>query len=215
MSERRRQLVMAVTASFLLINTLVAQQNVGGSGQANPAAATSEQAPYDLTNWLEIVAAVQGAGGLDQYRTHSPEAYAGAKLGLPFSLWRKYPPEKLSTFTLDVGYDRVQAKNGFATEISTMVPVFRFPGPQRDESKNYVRIYAEPGVGYRAGGGPFGGYASAKVMIALFSDRRLDFDKVSPYIEFQHRFPFSSPLQGDNRIAFGLMIALCNTCGLD
>lgn len=198
---------------FLIISmTLV---NASSYAQTNQPIGTSQQAPYDLSSWLEIVAAAQGAGGIDAYSTHSPEAYVGTKLGIPFSLWCKNPPEKLTTVTLDFGYDRMQGKNGFSTEVSGLVPVFRFPGPQRDESKNYIRIYAEPGVGYRAGDGPFGGYASAKVMVALLSDRRLDFQKVSPYLEFQHRFPFSSPLQGDNRIAFGLMVALCNTCGLD
>ena len=94
-----------------------------------------------------------------------------------------------------------------------MLPVFRFPKPQRDEAKNYVRVYAEPGLGYRSAG--FGGYSSAKLMIALFSDSRLDLRRASPYVELQRRFPFNSPLQGDNRVVFGLVVALCNHCGLD
>lgn len=97
-----------------------------------------------------------------------------------------------------------------------MLPVFRFPGPQKDKAKNYLRVYAEPGAGYRTGGF-LGGYASAKVMMVLFSDERLTSlqTKWSPYVEVQRRFPFGSPLQGDNRVAVGIMFAICKDCGLD
>ena len=71
-------------------------------------------------------------------------------------------------------------------------------------------------LGYRTGG-ILGGYASAKVMMVLFSDQRLTSmqTKWSPYIEVQRRFPFGSPLQGDNRVAVGIMFAICKDCGLD
>jgi len=64
---------------------------------------------------------------------------------------------------VDLGYDRIQGRNGFSTEISGMAPVLRWPGPQKDESKNFFRVYAEPGFGHRWGGGTFGGHLSGKV----------------------------------------------------
>ena len=75
----------------------------------------------------------------------------------------------------------------------------------------------EPGVGYRAGKGHFGGYGSAKVMIAVLSDARLTRSDAapSPFLEIQRRLPFGSPLRGDTRITIGLMFAVCNHCGFD
>jgi hypothetical protein len=94
-----------------------------------------------------------------------------------------------------------------------MLPLFRVPRPLEDKNKKYLKVYAEPGLGYRAGGGAFGGYTSAKVMLALFSDER--WGKPMPYIEVQRRFPFDSPMQGDTRVAIGVMIAMCRHCGAD
>jgi hypothetical protein len=96
-----------------------------------------------------------------------------------------------------------------------MLPLFRYPGPSKDDSKNFIRVYAEPGLGYRAGGGPFGQYSSAKVMVVLFSNKRLGLDNGSPYVEFQRRFSFNSPLHGDNRVTVGIMVALCSSCGVE
>jgi hypothetical protein len=98
-----------------------------------------------------------------------------------------------------------------------MLPITRFPRPQADEGRNYVRIYAEPGYGYRNGKPGFGGYGSAKVMIALLSDSRLTRSDAapSPFLEVQRRLPFGSPLRGDTRIMFGIMVAACNHCSLD
>jgi hypothetical protein len=158
----------------------------------------------------------EGGGGWSTTPGFSPTAYAGVKLGLPVKLTPGTPPKTLYTFTLDLGYDRMASHSGFSTEISAMLPVFRFPGPQKDKTKKYLRIYAEPGAGYRSGG-MLGGYASAKIMMVLFSDLRLTSTatKWSPYVEVQRRFPFSSPLQGDNRAAVGIMFAICKHCGLD
>jgi hypothetical protein len=50
-------------------------------------------------------------------------------------------------------------------------------------------------------------------MLALFSDER--WGKPMPYIEVQRRFPFDSPMQGDTRVAIGVMIAMCRHCGAD
>ncbi len=176
----------------------------------------SNKPPEDLSNWLGFLTAAEASGGWSTTPVLSPTAYGGVKLGLPVKLTPGNPPKTLYTFTLDLGYDRMASRNGFSTEVSAMLPVYRFPGPQKDKTKNYLRIYAEPGAGYRAGG-LLGGYGSAKVMMVLFSDQRLTSleTKWSPYVEVQRRFPFSSPLQGDNRVAIGIMLAICKHCGWD
>ena len=114
---------------------------------------------------------------------------------------------------MDLQYDRLNAKNGFSVEGSGVIPLFRAPRYQPKNDRLFFRLYAEPGLGYRAGDGPFGQYASAK-MLVLIGDKWVN-GGVSPYLEFQRRFPFNSPLSGDNRIAFGFMWALCEHCGLD
>jgi hypothetical protein len=142
-------------------------------------------------------------------------AYGGIKIGGAVS--SHYPPNGNGrTVALDLGYDRVASHNGFATELSAMLPVFRAPGPRTDPNKNYLRAYFKPGVGYHASTG-LGGYASAKVMFVFFSDRRLktEGDNVmSPYVELQRRLPFGEWLEGDTRLTFGVMLAVCNHCGL-
>ena len=181
-------------------------------GQQQGASTAQKNAPYDQSNWLSLLAAAEAGGGWDSGSPRQATALSGVKLGWPGGFYSR-PGGRDVTFTLDLGYDRVRTANGFSAELSPMLPVFRFPKPQRDENKNYLRVYAEPGLGYRSAG--FGGYGSAKVMIAFFSDSRLNFRTPSPYVEFQRRFPFNSPLQGDNRLVFGIMVALCNHCGLD
>src|SRR5579872_1931127 len=186
--------------------------------QANENTNQPEAHPvYDESTFLDLVMAAQGGGGVSANSQHQPAAFAGIKLGMvvDFGPSKQPPKDKYSyTCTLDLAYDRIQGQSGFSTEVSGMLPIVRFPGPQSDRRKNFIRVYAEPGLGYRAGG-DFGGYASAKVMIALFSDKRLNFDDFSPYVEIQHRFPFTAPLRGDSRISIGVMIALCNHCGLE
>jgi hypothetical protein len=141
-------------------------------------------------DFLTMMAAVGGGGGWDS--TNQSNAFAGVKVALLFPL------------SLDLQYDRIQGHSGFSTEGSAVIPLFRVPGFQPFSKKNFVRVYAEPGVGYRAGGAPFGGYSSAKVLALLWiPPRNGDW---SPYIEFQRRFPFESPLQGDNRITIGVMV---------
>lgn len=174
------------------------QGNHETTAKGENTAKKDEPAPYDNSAWLPFLAAAQVGGGWD---SKLPTAHAGIKLGI-------------SPFDLDLQYDRIHGQNGFSTEVSGMLPVFRFPGPMADESRKYVRVYFEPGLGYRAGGGPFGGYSSAKVMVTLFDDEWRN-DEYYPYVEFQRRFPFNSPLQGDNRISIGLMWAICEHCGLD
>jgi hypothetical protein len=141
-----------------------------------------------------MIAAVGTGGGLDS--TGQPTVVAGGKLG--------------GTFTLDLQYDRLQGHNGFSTGGSAVIPLFRVPGPQLDPKKHYIKLYAEPGIGYRAGGGSFGFYSSAQLLVMLISDER--WEKRTPYIEFQHRFPLDSPLQGDNRLSIGILFAICRAC---
>ena len=164
------------------------------------AAKPKAEPQYDPSKWFSLVLGAQGGGGLDH--AHDPTAFAGCKIGS-------------GPLVLDLGYDRIHGSNGFSTELSGMLPIFRIPWKPKNESSQYLRFYAEPGVGYRAGGAPFGGYSSAKVMVALMSDKKLYGDYVLPYIEYQHRFPFNSPLRGDNRIAIGVMVTICGHCGFD
>lgn len=191
--------------------------SLGASGQTSSPPADQRKAPYDTSSWFSLLMAAEAGGGFDGKNPYRPTAYAGAKFGIPgiqFGSFDPAKPDHTHTFTLDVGYEHLRTHRGGSAEISAMLPIFRFPKPQPDETKNFLRIYAEPGLGYSWGRG-LGGYGSAKVMIALLSDSRLDFSKVSPFVEIQHRFPFAAPLQGDTRVAFGFMIALCNHCGLD
>jgi hypothetical protein len=172
--------------------------------------------PTDLSNWLAFVLAAEAGGGIDAGPSGQATAQGGVKLGMPVSFDGAYPSGLLRTCTLDLAYDRVQSRGGFSTELSVMLPIVRFPGPQADETQNYMRIYLEPGLGYRAGG-PSRGYGSAKMMVAFFSDRRLTLSDAPPslFVEIQRRFPFGGSWHGDSRIMVGLMFAACNRCGLD
>jgi len=163
-----------------------------------PDAPKPKDKPEDGSDWLSFVLAGQAGGGFQP--SAGPNAYAGVKIG--------------DSLTLDLGFDRARSSNGFSLELSQMLPVLRYPRPSADRTKNYLRIYAEPGVGYRTG---TGGYASAKMMFALLSDERIEsYAKWSPYVEVQHRFPANGPLSnGDTRISFGLMYAICNHCSWD
>jgi hypothetical protein len=146
------------------------------------------------------MAAAGGGGGWDF--AHHPNAFAGVKIAIELPV------------SLDLQYDRIQGHSGFSTEGSAVIPLFRVPAFRPFAEKKFVKIYGEPGVGYRAGGGTFGGYTSAKVMAVLLKDTWPN-DWLAPYIEYQHRFPIESPPQGDNRVAIGVMLAVCQHCGLD
>lgn len=155
--------------------------------------------PHDWSRGpIGLMGAVGGGGGFDS--NHEPTSFAGVKVGVSFA-------------SLDLQYDRLQAHSGFSTEVSAVIPVFRIPRFRWDKDMKFVRVYAEPGLGYRAGDGPFGGYSSAKVMAVLLTDTWSE-KWVSPYIEFQRRFPFESPLQGDNRLTIGIMHVSCGACEL-
>lgn len=169
----------------------------------------------DLSNFLSLLLAVQAGLGVISHPQTATTEYAGIKIGATIS--SQYPPRGNGrTLTIDLGYDRVASHNGFASELSALLPVFRIPGPQTDQNKNYLRVYFEPGIGYHAGAG-LGGYGSAKIMFAFFSDRRLrtEGDNVmSPFVELQRRLPFGDWRGGDTRVTFGVMLAACNHCGL-
>jgi hypothetical protein len=126
----------------------------------------------------------------------------------------KHPNEDALTLTLDLGYDRLRTRNGVSAEFSVMIPVLRFPNPGTNESKRFVRVYAEPGAGVRVGGGEFA-YFSAKAMIALMSATQISTFSVCPILEIQRRLPFSAPTHGDTRVMIGLMYPLCKHCGFD
>lgn len=199
--------VLIVTILLLSLTLQVAAQSSDSTtqsetaGKATAASQIVDQKPYDQSDELPLLLAAESGSGFAPGASQ-PSAYAGVRLGI-------------ENITLDLGYDRVHGQSGFATQFSGMIPVFRLPGPQKDERKNYLRVYLEPGIGHHAGAGGFGGYLSGGIMVALLSDQRLDLKALSPFIEYQRRVPFSAPGHGDNRFTFGVLMALCAHCGLD
>ena len=195
-----RKFVITLIALFILLAIPL-------FGQATPESNnTTNATPHDGSDVLSLLMAAEGGGGFTS--GPQPTAYAGIKVGgdlLPHPF----------TWNLDMGYDRLRGHNGFSIATSGMLPVFRYPGPQKNEFKNYLRVYAGPGIGYRTAGGGIGPYLSANVMVALFSDNRLGLNYPSPYIAYQRRFPMGNFTQGDNRVTFGIMVALCRDCGFD
>jgi len=160
---------------------------------------TAPSDDYDYSKgFFALILAAGGGGGWDY--AHQPNAFAGVKIG--------------GALSLDLQYDRIQGRNGFSTEGSVVLPFFRVPRYQPFSQSKFVKIFAEPGVGYRAGRGPFGGYSSAKVLAVLLTDTWSD-SWIAPYVEYQYRFPFESPLHGDNRLTLGMMLAVCEHCGLN
>ena len=211
-------MTMRMTLSVLLALTSLpcvcaAQQSVSTtvpSGQTN--------SPQDLSNWLGFAFAPTAGGGVDTGSPRELSSFGGIKIGAGLLPLRRHDGRRLRyrTVTLDFGYDRVRSYNGFSAELSVMLPVVWFPKP-KDERSNYLRIYGEPGIGYRMGGGPFGGYASAKVMLAVLSHERLEtaMKRPSPFVEIQRRFSIPSMSRGDFRVVAGLLFAVCNECGVE
>jgi hypothetical protein len=152
----------------------------------------------DSKGSLVLLGAFGGGTALDP--AHQPSFFGGVKAGI------------FGT-SLDLQYDLLKGKNGFSVEGSGVLPLFRIPRFDPLRERKFLKVYAEPGMGYRAGGGLTGEYASAKVLLILLDDHW--YDKARPYIEVQHRFPLGSPLDGDTRIAFGLMLAYCWHCGVE
>ena len=179
--------------------------------------ATPRQTAEELSDALGFVFAADVAGGVDSNDRRHGTLFAGLKIGWLASFNDGYPHSTLErNVTLDLGYDRMQGRNGFSGELSLMLPVARLPAP-RTPRATYARVYVEPGFGYRVGAGDFGSYASAKAMLALFSDDRLTRSDAPPsiFLEIQRRFPLAAPLHGDSRLVIGLMLAVCHHCGLN
>lgn len=201
--------------ALLVLVVILAPSIARAQLAAQPAEIKAAPDHPDESDWFELLLAVDAGGGVDSNSQRQPTAYAGLKLGFGCCFTGKHPRETGTTVTLDLGYDRLQSRSGFSTELSFILPILRFPQPGSNDSKNYLRIYAEPGAGFRAGGGEFGGYASAKVLIALLSNRRIFSGKASPILEIQRRLPLSSLLHGDTRLTIGLMAVVCKHCGFD
>jgi hypothetical protein len=106
--------------------------------------------------------------------------------------------------TLDMSYDCFKGHCGFDAQNTAVLPLFRFPFYKPDKHQNFFKVFLEPGVGYHFGG-DLHGYSSAGALVLLNSH----WDRGVPYVEFTHRFPMgSSPWQGDNRIAVGIMMVV-------
>jgi hypothetical protein len=204
----RVKLMLAV----LLLGAVVhGQETCAGQKTGEPAANVEQkrtvlplpESPKPQTvpdpKMLALLFAAAGGAGIEP--SGGITGHGGIKLGF-------------ASVTLDLGYDRAAGHPGFITEGSVMLPVVRFPFRSKTESDNFLRIYAEPGIGNFSGKGPVGQYASAKVMMVFLSNRRVSgsSDGWSPFIEVQHRFPFYDPSRGDTRFSFGVMTAWCNSC---
>ena len=124
----------------------------GGTPAGQPTAAPVERA---LSDFLSIVLGADGAVGVDAKNPGRHTFFGGLKIGLPVAVKGKPPADVLRTVTLDLGYDRTQSRGGFSGELSMMLPMGRFPSPRTEEA-NYIRIYVEPGAGYRLGAGGLG-----------------------------------------------------------
>jgi hypothetical protein len=149
----------------------------------------------DSKGFLSFIGAFGGGTGLDS--AHQPTWFGGFKAGGPFSL--------------DLQYDRIQGRNGLSAEGSAVLPIFRVARFDPRREKGFLKVFGEPGIGYRMGGGGSGRYASAKVLLVWLTDKWTY--GVRPYVEIQHRFPVGSTMNADSRVAFGVMEVLCAHCG--
>jgi hypothetical protein len=168
----------------------------------------------DESQSFELVVALTGGGGSDSRSPHRATQYGGLKIGLGCCVRGTHPTERGDTVTLDIGWDRLRSRNAVSFEMSLMTGVLRFPRPVLNQSRRLVRVYAEPGIGVRAGGGSFA-YFSAKAMIAFMSDEQISRFAGGPIVEIQRRFPFGELTRGDTRILIGVMAPLCKHCGFD
>jgi len=184
----------------------------GTASAAQPPSAPAK--PEELSDFLSLLLGADGAVGVDASDPRRHTFFGGIKVGLPVPVKGKYPHEVLRTATLDLGYDRMQSRGGFSSELSMMLPMGRVPSPRSADAK-YVRVYLEPGAGYRTGRGAFGAYASAKAMFVLFTRKWLTAldSPPCPFVEVQHRFPVTAWRRGDTRIVFGFIAVSCNHCG--
>jgi hypothetical protein len=201
-------------AVLLLLGWFFEPARCQAQAAAEPAKPYVYMPHRDESESFDEVFAITGGGGLDSSAPRRTGQYAGIKIGAGCCVRGKHPNEDALTVTLDLGYDRLRSRNGVSVELSVMIPVIRFPDPGPNESKKFLRVYAEPGAGIRGGGGTFA-YASAKVMIALMSDRQISTFSGCPILEIQRRLLFSAPTVGDTRVMIGFMYPLCKHCGFD
>lgn len=158
---RRLSMLLLLAASF-----------TPAPSQAQALPGPEKRQPYvyvghpDESESFDMVLGINAGGGFDSSSLQRPVAYAGIKLGGGCCVRGKHPLEHALTVTFDLGYDRLRSRNGVSGEFSVMIPVIRFPNPGTNETKKFIRIYAEPGAGVRVGGGAFA-YYSGKAMIAL------------------------------------------------
>ncbi len=167
----------------------------------------------DESQSFDMVLGWTAGGGVDSRSPRGATQSGGLKVGMGCCLRGTHPNERGNTVTLDVGWDRLRSRSAASAEMSMMIAVVRFPKPILNQSRRFVRVYAEPG-GVRVGGGSFA-YFSAKAMIAFMSDNQILKFADGPIIEVQHRFPFNSLSRGDTRILVGMMAPLCKHCGFD
>jgi hypothetical protein len=208
MSCRKKLFPVETIPLFLFFLLLLSSESFSQTNSEDnptpPVANAPKPKPVeDLSRWPGFLMGIEGGSEWFFHPNSDASGYAGVKIGG-------------GGYSLDFGYDRIPLHNGFSVEGSGMLPIFRFPRPQKDENKKYLRIYAEPGLGYRAGGG-VGTYASAKAMLVLFSNSRLTSSSStwSPFIEVQHRFALQPGQHGDSRIMIGIISAICEHCGMD
>ena len=76
---------------------------------------------------------------------------------------------------------------GFQRRVRQWCRSSGFRGLIHATKKGFLKIFGEPGIGYRVGGGGSGSYASTKVLLVWLTDKWTD--GVRPYVEIQHRFP--------------------------
>src|SRR3954470_6350365 len=90
----------------------LAQETIPATQTAAPTGAK------ELSDFLGMVLAIDGAAGFDANRPSQPTLFGGVKVGLPASLKGGYPGTLLTTVTLDLGYDRMQSRGGVSAELS-------------------------------------------------------------------------------------------------
>ena len=95
------------TLFILLFFALSLQSSAQMGSEHDPAPVPNKsdaKPPQDISRWPGFLFAYEGGGGT------SSTAYAGVKIGG-------------AGVTLDFGYDRIPAHNGFSTEISGLLPL--------------------------------------------------------------------------------------------
>jgi hypothetical protein len=148
----------------------------------------------DSRGGFEFMGGFYGGGGVDA--RIQPDFSGGARIG--------------RLITLDMGYDCFKGHCGFDAQNTAVLPLIRYPFYQPNKRQNFFKVFLEPGVGYHFGG-DLHSYTSAGALVLLNGH----WSHSVPYIEYTHRFPVGSPWQGDNRIAFGVMMVVTRGGGFN